>query len=73
VGRRGVVAGDLKDRLARFRQIKISVIGRKSGKTISIPVHKRRARCSINNFFRYLSIQPVLFDDRTMRVRNDLN
>lgn len=29
---------DLKDRLARFRQIKLSVIGRKSGKTISIPV-----------------------------------
>jgi deazaflavin-dependent oxidoreductase (nitroreductase family) len=29
---------DLKARLARYRQIKISVIGRKSGKTISIPV-----------------------------------
>ena len=29
---------DLKDRLARYRQIKISVIGRKSGQTISIPV-----------------------------------
>jgi len=28
----------LKDRLDRYRQIKISVIGRKSGKTISIPV-----------------------------------
>jgi deazaflavin-dependent oxidoreductase (nitroreductase family) len=28
----------LKDRLARYRQIKISVIGRKSGKMISIPV-----------------------------------
>jgi deazaflavin-dependent oxidoreductase (nitroreductase family) len=28
----------LQDRLARYRQIKISVIGRKSGKTISIPV-----------------------------------
>src|SRR6184192_3364626 len=28
----------LKDRLARFRQIKISVIGRKLGRTISIPV-----------------------------------
>jgi len=28
----------LKDRLARYRQIKITVIGRKSGKTISIPV-----------------------------------
>jgi hypothetical protein len=28
----------LKDRLARYRQIKVSVIGRKSGKTISIPV-----------------------------------
>ncbi len=27
-----------KDRLSRYRQIKISVIGRKSGKTISIPV-----------------------------------
>jgi deazaflavin-dependent oxidoreductase (nitroreductase family) len=29
---------DLKDRLARYREIKISVIGRKSGKTISNPV-----------------------------------
>jgi deazaflavin-dependent oxidoreductase (nitroreductase family) len=28
----------LKDRLARYRQIKISMIGRKSGKTISIQV-----------------------------------
>jgi len=28
----------LKDRLARYRQIKISVVGRKSGQTISIPV-----------------------------------
>ena len=27
----------LKDRLARYRQIKICVIGRKSGQTISIP------------------------------------
>jgi deazaflavin-dependent oxidoreductase (nitroreductase family) len=30
--------GSLKDRLTRYRQIKISVIGRKSGKTISILV-----------------------------------
>jgi deazaflavin-dependent oxidoreductase (nitroreductase family) len=29
---------DLKERLTRYRQIKISVIGRKSGQTISIPV-----------------------------------
>ena len=29
---------DLKSRLARFRQINLIVIGRKSGKTISIPV-----------------------------------
>jgi hypothetical protein len=28
----------LKERLSRYRQIKISVIGRKSGKKISIPV-----------------------------------
>ena len=28
----------LKQRLARYRQIKISVIGRKSGKTIPVPV-----------------------------------
>jgi hypothetical protein len=28
----------LKERLARYRQIGIGVIGRKSGKTISIPV-----------------------------------
>jgi deazaflavin-dependent oxidoreductase (nitroreductase family) len=27
-----------KERLARYRQIKLSVIGRKSGKTISIPI-----------------------------------
>ena len=32
------VRNGLKDRLARYRQIKVSVIGRKSGKTISIPV-----------------------------------
>ncbi len=32
---------DLKDRLTRYRQIKISVIGRKSGQTISIPVCSR--------------------------------
>jgi hypothetical protein len=30
--------GTLKDRLARYRQIKLSVKGRKSGKTISMPV-----------------------------------
>jgi hypothetical protein len=29
---------DLKQNLTRYRQIRISVIGRKSGKTISIPV-----------------------------------
>jgi deazaflavin-dependent oxidoreductase (nitroreductase family) len=29
---------NLKDRLARYRQVKISVIGRKSGHMISIPV-----------------------------------
>ncbi|HYW40227.1 MAG TPA: nitroreductase/quinone reductase family protein [Terriglobales bacterium] len=29
---------ELKARLARYREIKISVIGRKSGKTISMPV-----------------------------------
>lgn len=29
---------ELKGRLTRYRQIKISVIGRKSGQTISIPV-----------------------------------
>ena len=28
----------IKNRLARYRQIRISVIGRKSGHTISIPV-----------------------------------
>ena len=32
------VKNGLKERLSRYRQIKISVIGRKSGKTISIPV-----------------------------------
>jgi hypothetical protein len=29
---------NLKDRLARYREINISVIGRKSGRTISVPV-----------------------------------
>ena len=29
---------DLKDRLSRYREIKISVTGRKSGRTISIPI-----------------------------------
>jgi hypothetical protein len=29
---------DLKDRLGRYRQITLSVIGRKSGRTISVPV-----------------------------------
>ncbi len=29
---------ELKSHLTRFRQIKLSVVGRKSGKTISIPV-----------------------------------
>ena len=29
---------DLKNRLSRYRQIKLSVLGRKSGRTISIPV-----------------------------------
>jgi hypothetical protein len=29
---------DLKERLSRYRQIEISVIGRKSGRTISFPV-----------------------------------
>lgn len=29
---------NLKDRLARYRQIKLSVMGRKTGQTISIPV-----------------------------------
>ncbi len=29
---------ELKSRLARYREIKISVIGRKTGQTISIPV-----------------------------------
>src|SRR5436309_6116019 len=29
---------EIKERLARYRQIELSVIGRKSGRTISIPV-----------------------------------
>jgi deazaflavin-dependent oxidoreductase (nitroreductase family) len=29
---------DLKDRLSRYREIKITVTGRKSGRTISIPI-----------------------------------
>lgn len=29
---------ELKERLARYRQVKLSVTGRKSGKTISMPV-----------------------------------
>ena len=35
---RRVKKSELKDRLARYRQIKLSVTGRKSGKTISMPV-----------------------------------
>jgi deazaflavin-dependent oxidoreductase (nitroreductase family) len=31
-------SNELKDHLARYRQITISVIGRKTGKTISVPV-----------------------------------
>jgi hypothetical protein len=30
--------GSLKERLSRYRQMKLSVTGRKSGKTISMPV-----------------------------------
>ena len=30
--------GSIKERLSRYREIKLSVTGRKSGKTISIPV-----------------------------------
>jgi hypothetical protein len=33
-----VKESELKDRLARYRQIKLSVTGRKTGKTISNPV-----------------------------------
>jgi deazaflavin-dependent oxidoreductase (nitroreductase family) len=33
-----VKESELKARLSRYRQIKLSVIGRKSGRTISIPV-----------------------------------
>jgi deazaflavin-dependent oxidoreductase (nitroreductase family) len=33
-----VKRNELKDRLPRYRQIKLSVVGRKSGKTISMPV-----------------------------------
>ena len=33
-----MTSNDLKARLSRYRQIKLSVVGRKSGKTISIPV-----------------------------------
>jgi len=33
-----VKQSELNDRLARYRQIKLSVVGRESGKTISIPV-----------------------------------
>jgi hypothetical protein len=50
---------NLKDRLSRYRQIKISVIGKKSGRTISIPVYQRVPRCSINSLRSYLSIQPA--------------
>lgn len=31
-------SNELKDRLSRYRQIKLSVVGRKSGKTITNPV-----------------------------------
>ena len=35
---RSTLKDNLKERLARYRQIKLSVIGRKSGQTISVPV-----------------------------------
>jgi deazaflavin-dependent oxidoreductase (nitroreductase family) len=37
-GANRVKRNELKDRLPRYRQIKLSVVGRKSGKTISMPV-----------------------------------
>ena len=41
--------GTLKERLARYHQIKISVIGRKSGQTILIPMRRlSNADCRSN-------------------------
>ena len=36
--RKNALNDSLKDRLSRYREIKLSVTGRKSGRTISIPV-----------------------------------
>jgi len=38
--------GTLKERLSRYHQIKISVIGRKSGQTILIPM-RRVCQCGL--------------------------
>jgi hypothetical protein len=41
--------GTLKEQLARYHQIKISVIGRKSGQTILIPMRRlSNADCRSN-------------------------
>jgi hypothetical protein len=51
----------LKERVARYRQIKISVIGRKSGKTISMPVWfvlegQKRSSLFNTGFFRQFNV-----------------
>ena len=54
---------ELKDPFARYRQIKVSVIGRKSGQTISIPDLGRtndEQGVVLNRFFCIVFIQPVL-------------
>jgi len=50
----------LKDRLARYRQIRLSVIGRKSGKTISPAsvFHLRTIANSLTDLFRADDGQP---------------
>ena len=53
----------LKDHLALYRQIKVSVIGRKPQQTISIPELGRtndEQGVLLNRFFCIVFIQPVL-------------
>jgi len=66
----------LKDHLARYRQIKVSVIGRKSQQTISIPELGRtndEQGVLLNHFFCIVFIQPILLMIEPLRLRNDLS
>jgi hypothetical protein len=68
---------DLKARLACYCQIKLSVIGRRTGQTISNPDLGRtndEQRCSIKSLISYQSpILASIVGDLYMLVGNDLN